>query len=146
MMVSVIPGTEERLARLTGRLRREQRLIVAFSGGADSSLLAAAAGEVLGAGALAVTAVSPSLPSAERRAAREFTRARGIRHLEVCTDEEERPGYIANGGDRCYHCKSALFDALAPLAAWLDASIALATTSTTSATTGPGSVRRGNAA
>jgi uncharacterized protein (DUF111 family) len=48
----------------------------------------------------------PSLPSAERRVAREFARARGIRHLEVCTDEEERPGYVANGGDRCYHCKS----------------------------------------
>jgi len=79
MMATVIPGTEERLARLTDRLRQQQRLIVAFPGGVDSALLAAAAAEVLGAAAPAVTAGSPSLPSAERRAAREFAAARGIR-------------------------------------------------------------------
>lgn len=127
MMTPMVTSTERLLARLTARLRQERRVIVAFSGGADSALLAAAAADVLGTDALAVTAVSPSLPQAERLAARELARARGIRHLEVCTDEGDRPGYVANGGDRCYHCKSALFDALAPLAAWLDAPVALGT-------------------
>jgi uncharacterized protein len=116
-----------RLELLKARLRREKRLIVAFSGGADSAFLAAMAAEVLGTEALAVTAVSPSLPRAERLAAREFARAHGIRHLEVCTDEEDRPDYVANSGDRCYHCKSALFDALRPLAELLGAPVALGT-------------------
>ena len=112
---------------LTERLRAEQRVIVAFSGGADSALLAVMANRVLGDSALAVTAVSPSLPSTERVAAREFALARGIRHLEVCTNEQDRPEYVMNDGDRCYHCKSALFDALRPLSELLNASVALGT-------------------
>ena len=115
------------LGDLTERLRRERRLVVAFSGGADSALLAAAAADCLGREALAVTAVSPSLPHSERLAAREFARAHRIRHLEVCTDEGDRPDYVRNDGDRCYHCKSSLVDALAPLAELLDATVALAT-------------------
>jgi uncharacterized protein len=117
----------EAISRLRRRLSTESRLVVAFSGGVDSALLAAVAHEVLGAAALAVTAVSASLPSAERAAARAFTRERGIPHLEVCTDELDRPEYVANGGNRCYHCKSALFDALDPLASTLGARIALGT-------------------
>ena len=115
------------LRELTDRLRRERRLVVAFSGGADSALLAAVAADALGREALAVTAVSPSLPHSERFAAREFARAHRIRHLEVCTDEGGRPEYVRNDGDRCYHCKSALVDALSPLAELLDATVALAT-------------------
>lgn len=119
--------THRALERLRGRLAREKRLIVALSGGVDSCLLAAVAGEVLGERAVAVTAVSASLPAAERAFARSFARARGLRHIEVCTDEQERPEYRANGGDRCYHCKSALFDALAPLAELSGAAVALGT-------------------
>jgi pyridinium-3,5-biscarboxylic acid mononucleotide sulfurtransferase len=115
------------LDRLTDRLRAEQRVIIAYSGGADSAFLAAMAERVLGASALAVTAVSPSLPDTERVAARDFARAHGIRHLEVCTDEQYRPEYVANDGDRCYHCKSALFDALLPLSELLCARVALGT-------------------
>lgn len=120
-------GVIERLALLSDRLHQEQRVIIAFSGGADSALLAAVAAQTLGGEALAVTAISPSLPHAERVAAREFARAHGIRQLEVCTDEEDRTDYVANSGDRCYHCKSALFDALQPLSELLDAPVALAT-------------------
>jgi pyridinium-3,5-biscarboxylic acid mononucleotide sulfurtransferase len=118
---------KELLDRLRAELAALERLIVAYSGGADSAFLAAVASEVLGDRALAVTAVSPSLPKSERRAARLFARMHDIRHLEVCTDEGDRPGYIANNGERCYHCKSALFDALAPLSELTGAPIALGT-------------------
>jgi uncharacterized protein len=117
----------EALDRLRSRLAEESKLVVAFSGGVDSALLATVAHEVLGDRALAVTAVSASLPEAERSAARAFARERGLRHLEVHTDELDRPDYVANGANRCFHCKSALFDTLEPLAALLDARIAVGT-------------------
>ena len=115
------------LAALRDRLGRESRLLVAFSGGVDSALVAVVGAEQLGASAVAVTAVSASLPAAERTAARRFARRHGLAHVEVCTDELDRPEYRANGGDRCFHCKSALLDALAPLAAQSGAAIALGT-------------------
>ncbi|GAA2361732.1 ATP-dependent sacrificial sulfur transferase LarE [Saccharopolyspora halophila] len=115
------------LDRLRARIAEEEALVIAFSGGVDSALLAGVAHEVLGARMLAVTAVSPSLASEERAQAKEFARERGMPHVEVCTDEAERPEYAANDGNRCFHCKSALFDALEPLAAALGAGIALGT-------------------
>ncbi|MGI5131642.1 ATP-dependent sacrificial sulfur transferase LarE [Pseudonocardia sp. CA-107938] len=115
------------LDRLEARLAQERALVVAFSGGADSALLAVAAHRVLGERALAVTAVSPSLPDRERRAAAAFARRHGVPHVEVRTDEAERPEYVANGADRCAHCKSALLDALAPLAALSGGAVALGT-------------------
>jgi uncharacterized protein len=118
---------EAKLAALRDRLRAERRLLVAYSGGVDSALVAAVAAQELGEQAVAVTAVSASLPRSERAAARGFAVAHGIAHVEVATDELDRPEYVANGGDRCYHCKSALFDALAPLAALSGARIALGT-------------------
>jgi pyridinium-3,5-biscarboxylic acid mononucleotide sulfurtransferase len=115
------------LERLRSRLAAEPGLIVAFSGGADSALLAWVARQVLGERALAVTAVSASLPAAERSEARAFARAHAIPHVEVCTDELERSEYAANGADRCYHCKAALFDALDPLARLTGIRVALGT-------------------
>lgn len=118
---------DRRAEDLRARLAEESGVVVAYSGGADSALLAALAHEVLGARALAVTAVSPSLPESERRRAAAFAADRGFAHVEVRTHEFADPRYVANAGDRCYHCKSALFDAVAPLAAFAGAVVALGT-------------------
>ena len=120
-------GIPDLVERLKDRVAREDRLVTAFSGGADSALLATVAHQVLGSRALAVTAVSASLPAAERAAARDFARSQGLAHVEVCTDELDRPEYRRNDGDRCFHCKSALFDAVAPVAAAMGARVALGT-------------------
>jgi pyridinium-3,5-biscarboxylic acid mononucleotide sulfurtransferase len=122
-----VPAITAALDRVRARIASSTTMLVAFSGGADSALLAYLATSVLGDRALAVTAVSASLPETERLAAAAFARRHGIAHLQVHTDEGERPAYVANGPDRCYHCKSALLDALAPLAIRLGATIAIGT-------------------
>jgi uncharacterized protein len=86
--------------------------VVAFSGGTDSALVAAMAARTLGDRALAVTAVSPSLPPGELGEARRVARQVGIRHRAVRTHETEQEAYLANGVDRCYHCKVELYDVL----------------------------------
>ncbi|WP_218009151.1 ATP-dependent sacrificial sulfur transferase LarE [Herbidospora cretacea] len=113
--------------RLSDRLRQESALVVAYSGGADSALLAVVATRVLGRRAVAATAVSPSLAASEAAAARALAREHGLTHVEIPTHEGENGAYVANGADRCYHCKSALFDSFAPLAEALGARIALGT-------------------
>jgi uncharacterized protein len=106
-----------RLRELEDRLSEHGRLVVAFSGGADSAFLLAAAVRALGpADVVAATAVSGSLPAAELAAAREFAAGLGVRHLTPDTHEMEREGYRANAGDRCYFCKAELLDVLAPVA------------------------------
>jgi uncharacterized protein len=90
--------------------------VVAFSGGVDSSLVAALAARALGDRALAVTAVSPALATGELDGARGVAEAVGIAHETITTAELAREGYRANGPDRCYHCKSELYDQLAALA------------------------------
>lgn len=115
------------LTALRERIRAHDKLVVAYSGGVDSALVAVVAHQELGERALAVTAVSPSLPERERRHARRFAAEHGFAHLEATTREQDDPAYTANGADRCYHCKSALFDALDPLAALSGARIALGT-------------------
>lgn len=108
------------LDSLDDGLARLGSVLVAFSGGADSAFLLARAVRVLGPPAVvAATAVSPSLPSAELAAAVAFAAGLGVRHEAPRTDEQARPGYRANGGDRCYFCKAELLDVLTPLAARL---------------------------
>jgi len=96
-------------------------LVVAFSGGVDSSYLLAAAADVLGDRVTAATAVSPSLPATELAQARTLAAGLGAHHVEVHTDEAERAAYRRNDADRCWHCKSALFDALQPITEQLGA-------------------------
>jgi pyridinium-3,5-biscarboxylic acid mononucleotide sulfurtransferase len=104
------------LDRLRRRLEDLDRVVVAFSGGADSAFLAWVAHHTLGPErARAVTAVSPSLAGAERDDCAALAAEWGLRWSTVATDELADPRYSANDGERCFHCKSALMDALAPL-------------------------------
>ena len=107
----------ERIHALDERLRALGSLLVAFSGGADSAFLLAAAVRVLGVDRVgAATGLSASLPATELQSAREFTSGLGVRHIVVETNELARAGYRENAGDRCYFCKSELIDVLRPIA------------------------------
>ncbi len=108
---------DERLEHLTRSLRECGSVLVAFSGGADSAFLLAAAARAVGTGSVvAATAVSSSLATGELDQARAYTASLGVRHLEPRTHEMAREGYAANDGDRCYFCKAELLDVLTPLA------------------------------
>lgn len=121
---SALSGT----AALAERLRRLTGLVVAFSGGADSAFLLAAAVRALGPDrVVAATAVSDSLATWERAPAAAFAAGLGVRHLWPATHEIEREGYRTNAGNRCYFCKAELLDVLAPTAADLGWPVATGT-------------------
>jgi uncharacterized protein len=103
------------------------RVVVAYSGGVDSSFLTATAHSILGADALAVTAVSPSLARRELDEARDLAKSQGWSHRLVGTHEVSREEYARNDSDRCYWCKSELFEVLAPIADELDAEVLVGT-------------------
>jgi len=105
------------LLALEEHLRGLPRVVVALSGGVDSSVVAVAARRALGANARAITGVSGSLSTTELEEIRAFARAHDLLHEEVTTDEGERPEYLANNPDRCFHCKDSLYRALSAIAA-----------------------------
>lgn len=114
------------LDALRSRLLDLDRVVVAFSGGADSAFLAWVAHDTLGAErALAVTAVSPSLAPVEHDDCRALAAEWSLRWQPVATDEMANAAYRVNDGDRCFHCKDALMDALEPLVAAEDATVVL---------------------
>jgi pyridinium-3,5-biscarboxylic acid mononucleotide sulfurtransferase len=102
-------ASAEKLEALKRAIGATGGALVAFSAGVDSTFLLAVACQVLGERALAVTALSASIPQAEREEARVLARRLGAKHLEVASHEVEDPRYAANPVDRCYYCKSELF-------------------------------------
>ncbi|MDP9322381.1 MAG: ATP-dependent sacrificial sulfur transferase LarE [Acidobacteriota bacterium] len=107
---------ESKDAALDAALRGLPSLIVAYSGGVDSAYLAYAAHRALGAGALSVTADSPSYPERHRALALRLVREFGFNHLVIQTAEMMRPEYRANPANRCYYCKHELYTHLSAIA------------------------------
>jgi uncharacterized protein len=116
---------DDKLAALRAELVRMQRVVVAFSGGADSAFLAAVAHEVLGVDAHAVTAVSPSLAGDEADDCRRLAQEWNLRWTPVATHEMERAAYRINDADRCFHCKAELMHVVGPIAEGDDATVVL---------------------
>ena len=111
---------------LRDELRRIGRVVVAFSGGADSAFLARVATDALGPDrVLCATAVSPSLAPEERADCEALAAEWGLRWVPLQTDELANPDYSANDGTRCYHCKAELMAILGPVAAAEGAVVAL---------------------
>ena len=107
---------EQKTKKIKSLILKMDSVLIAFSGGVDSTLVLALAHEVLGEKALAVTAQSASVPNREMQASRQLAKEIGARHLVVKTEEMSNPEYLTNPANRCYHCKTELYSSLKRIA------------------------------
>jgi uncharacterized protein len=107
---------EDKLGKLKRILTDMESVLIAYSGGVDSTFLASVAYEVLGSRAVAVSAASPTYPEAEIEEAKALAKQIGFRHILIDTHELDDPAFVANDVNRCYYCKGELFGRLRRIA------------------------------
>lgn len=107
----------EKLRNLQQFLRSQKKVMIAFSGGVDSTFLLKAATDMLGhENVTGVTGISPSLPASEKEECAKLAKLIGAQHIFIETDELSDKNYVANNNDRCFYCKNRLFELLRPIA------------------------------
>jgi len=110
------PEVKSKLKKLKNNLKEMRSVLIAFSGGVDSTFLLKVAYDVLGENAVAVTAASSTYPQRELEQAKEFTKTMGIKHVIINSEENEIDDFSKNPINRCYYCKKELFSKIKQIA------------------------------